>query len=501
MAQWSLCPTTATFAKMISGFTGLQNQAFESEADSMRILLVVASYGSQNDFYLERVLAEYRSMPHQVNIVVLSNIRKNLGAGIEVRVGLPTSNPFSLPFGHKQIFAERLNDYDLFIYSEDDMLIKAENIAAFLEQSAVLPVNQVPGFLRIERGPDGTIKYCDIHAGFYWDPRSVRSIGGHTFAYFSNEHAACFILTRQQLKNAIDSGGFLVKPHEGKYEMRESAATDPYVQCGLRKMICISHLDRSCVHHLPNKYFDRFGLVESDLRAQVDALLRIERNGSSYAPLIQMEGRLKGSRYLKDHYEPARTEILPLVPENARSVLSFGCGETEIALAQRGMRVLAVPVDPVVSAAAAGKGIELVIGDLDSVVDQLKGQTVDCLLFINVLHLVKDPIRLISAFRQFLKEDGVAIALVPQISGIQFFWGWLRKKEGRKSYREAGVNITSPRLVRRWLKSAGLIPGSPSHIHQTGQRMLGVPRPSFISRIVAKEFIIRAMKKAGSHPG
>jgi hypothetical protein len=43
----------------------------------------------QNDAYLERVLAEYRSMPYMVDIVVLSNIHKELGSDIEVKEGLP----------------------------------------------------------------------------------------------------------------------------------------------------------------------------------------------------------------------------------------------------------------------------------------------------------------------------------------------------------------------------------------------------------------------------
>lgn len=66
----------------------------------MKILVAIASYGQKNDAYLSRVLSEYRSMPYQADIVMLSNISRDLGRGVEVITGLPDSNPSSLPSGH-----------------------------------------------------------------------------------------------------------------------------------------------------------------------------------------------------------------------------------------------------------------------------------------------------------------------------------------------------------------------------------------------------------------
>ena len=114
----------------------------------MKILVVIASYGLKNQAYLRRLIDEYTSMSYGIDIVILSNIPKELGSDIEVRVGLPAKNPWSLPFGHKKLFAERIDEYDLFIYSEDDTLIKQENIDAFLKVTKVLPENEIAGFLR-----------------------------------------------------------------------------------------------------------------------------------------------------------------------------------------------------------------------------------------------------------------------------------------------------------------------------------------------------------------
>src|SRR3974390_355615 len=79
----------------------------------VRVLVAVASYGTGNDRYLSRLIKEYRSMSFAVDLVILSNIQKHLSPEIPVLVGLPNRNPWSLPFAHKKLFAERLEKYDL----------------------------------------------------------------------------------------------------------------------------------------------------------------------------------------------------------------------------------------------------------------------------------------------------------------------------------------------------------------------------------------------------
>jgi hypothetical protein len=70
----------------------------------MKLLVAIASYGTSNDRYLKRLVEEYRSMSYGVDIVVLSNVAKPV-EGAEVRVGMPTKDPWSLPFAHKQVLA------------------------------------------------------------------------------------------------------------------------------------------------------------------------------------------------------------------------------------------------------------------------------------------------------------------------------------------------------------------------------------------------------------
>jgi 2-polyprenyl-3-methyl-5-hydroxy-6-metoxy-1,4-benzoquinol methylase len=441
--------------------------------EQMKILVVLASYGHANDRYLARVLEEYRSMRHKIDVVVVSNGPKDLPgvdlsgldlSGIEVVIGLPSKNPYSLPFAHKKVMAERADRYDLFIYSEDDILITERNIAAFLDATKVLRTDEIAGFVHAEADTDGNLYFDPPHASFHWQPDSVTKRGDYTFAYYTNEHAASFLLTQQQLKQAIASGGFLVEPHEGRFELRETAATDPYTQCGLRKLIGISHLEQFTVRHLPaNKLSIRPYRAQAEFERQIDVLLSPGRSDQSPELLFEPETKVFHRKWSKDYYEPANLGVLSRIPQHAKTVLSIGCGwgATEAALVERGMRVVGVPMDPVIAACAETKGVEMVYGDFAAASTKLQEQDeqFDCLLLLNVLHLVSDPVSVLSSFSRLLAPGGTIAITVPNFAQITTVW---RRLRGWKpyaqlgDYRATGIHVTTPRVVRYWLRRSGL---------------------------------------------
>ena len=422
----------------------------------LKILVAIASYGTGNDGYLSRLLDEYRKMPYDVHIVVLSNVPKNLSPEIEVRVGLPAKNPRSLPFGHKSILAERLEQYDLFIYSEDDTLITEQNIEAFLKVTALLPENEVAGFIRSETDATGKLYISTAHGHFHWLQNSVRSIGDCTFAKFTNQHSGCFVLTRDQLRRVIASGGFLVEPHEGRYQLLETAATDPYTQCGMEKVICISEIEDFIVPHLPNKYAGTLGVDKQIFQKLVDAMLKAESNRSGSRDLLDTETKLSYAMWSKDYYEPCQSEALMLIPDNCRTVLSIGCGwgETENALAAKGLEVTVIPLDWIIASCIDNEKIRIVHGDLASAREQLMHEQFDCILFSNILHLMTDPAAILCQFVSLLSKSGILIVAVPNFAKLTTFWNRLLR---RRPYCElgsqnTGVHLTSYQTVRRWLK-------------------------------------------------
>jgi SAM-dependent methyltransferase len=466
-----------------------------------RVLAAVASYGTRNDRYLARLVEEYRSMSFDVDIVVLSDAFKEVAPGVEVFVvDLRGKNPWSLPFLHKEIFADRLNDYDLFIYSEDDTLVTERNLRAFLEVSTVLSENEVPGFLRFEQGPDGSRNFPEVHGHFHWDPQSVRRRGEYVLAFFTNEHAACYVLTRRQLRRAIDSGGFLVGPHEGKYDLLCTAATDPYTQCGFQKLICISHIDDFMIHHLPNKYVgSEFGVHAPELFRQLEALWRVGPNGHQPTSPFQTETKLWAASYSKGYYEPARAEVLSAIPNSTRSVLSIGCGwgAMEATLTAKGLRVVAIPLDPVIASSLEAKGVEMVYGDLRTAREKLTGEQFDCLLLSNVLHLVPGPVDVLASFGTLLSERGIALLLVPNILRLSTRWGRIRGDERFRdfgSYEKTGVHLTSHKIVRRWFRDAGMRPESIIDLLSPRARRFGRLTLGLMNCLLSSEFIVVARK-------
>jgi len=428
----------------------------------MKVLVVIANYGTSNDIYLQRLLEEYRKMPYGVDVVVLSNVSKTLGPDVEVVLTPPPKNPHAFPFAHKKILAERMPKYDLFIYSEDDTLITQSNIQAFLRATEVLPADEIAGFLNTEMDAQGNLYFCNVNFCYHWDPGSVKTRGEYTFAYFTNEHSAAYLLTRTQLGRAIESGGFLVEPHEGRYDGECAASTDPYTQCGFKKMVCLSPLDDFLVRHLPgNKFASRPYAARAEFQKQTDALLEIRTHGRPQTLLFDPETKILHAKWSKDYYEPVRPEILSLIPREARSILSIGCGwgAMEGHLVRKGLRVVGVPMDSVIAACAGAKGVEIVYGDFKTARQKLANERFDCILLSNVLHLVRDPAAVLSAFVELLSAQGVVIASTPNLGRIRIGLGRLRGKPQYRelgSYEKTGLNLTSAHVVRKWFKHCRL---------------------------------------------
>jgi 2-polyprenyl-3-methyl-5-hydroxy-6-metoxy-1,4-benzoquinol methylase len=427
---------------------------------SISILVALASYGTSNDRYLERLIQEYRSMPFDIDIVVLSNIDKS-APDVECRVGFPNKNPWSLPFAHKPVFAERADKYDLFIYSEDDILIAERNIRAFLDVTAALQPDEIAGFLRFEQGANGEKSYPDIHENFHWDSTSVRVRSPYTLAHFTNEHAACYVLTQSQLKMAIQSGGFLVDPHEELYDLLCTAATDPYTQCGFKKLVPVSHIDDFTVHHASNKYVGRVGITKAELVEQIDALIRIAERMTTPRPLFNTETKLPRGHYSKDYYEPISEDVMSAIPRTARNVLSIGCasGATETKLIERGLRVVALPLDPVVSGGAATRGVEMIHGSINEIATLTRGEKFDCVLCLNVLHLAHDPERVLSKLMDCLCDNSTLIVQSPNMLSLRTIRQILQDMsvlQLRKGYSATGVHLSTARRVRRWCTKSGM---------------------------------------------
>jgi 2-polyprenyl-3-methyl-5-hydroxy-6-metoxy-1,4-benzoquinol methylase len=427
----------------------------------LRILVAIASHGEKNLGFLKKIISTYQAFNAEVSVVVLSNIPKELGTGVKVVVGLPAKNPWTLPFAHKRVFAESVEDHDLFVFTEDDIGVTEGNIRAFLRVTPQLAEDEIAGYLRYEVDLSGKWSLPEVHGASHWRPETVKRRGDHTVAEFTNEHAGFYILTQAQLRRAIASGGFLNAPYEGEYGLPETAATDPYTRCGFRKVICISALGDFLIHHMPNRYVGKLGVPLETFQEQIRTLVSIENGTHPATTLCEAESRFLHRRWSKELYEKPDDEVLNGSPVRGKSILSVGCGwgATEAGLAERGAAVTALPLDSVLGAGLGRPGVEVVYGTLAECLDKLEGRKFDYVLMKDLLHLLPDPQPVLARCSRLLEAGGFFVLSGPNFSRIKVSIKRVLRAGhyGKLSrFAESGINVCGPRSVAKWLESAGL---------------------------------------------
>jgi 2-polyprenyl-3-methyl-5-hydroxy-6-metoxy-1,4-benzoquinol methylase len=425
-----------------------------------RLLVAIASFGERNLSFLNRVIRRYRSMNLDVEVVVVSEARKKLDAGVKVVVGLPSKNPWSLPFAHKKVFTENVERFDLFAYSEDDIEVTEKNLEAFLRVTPVLEKDEIVGFLRYEVGESGTIYLPDCHGYYHWKVDTVKRRGPYKVAEFSNEHAAFYLLTQAQLKHAIASGGFVRAPYQDRYDMACTAATDPYTSCGFRKVVCITPLEDFLIHHMSNRYAGKVGVSLPAFKEQVQALERICDNAHPVSTLCEVESKVPHGEWSKSYYEEPSSEVLRLIASDTRTILSIGCGwgATEAELKHRGASVTALPLDSVIGASAARLGLEVIYGSMTECFNRLGARKFDCVLLTDLVHLQRDPKRLLKHLSAFVRGGGTLVIGGPNFHSASIFLKRALRKGnyGRlQDFSASGISMSGPRELTSQIRKAG----------------------------------------------
>jgi 2-polyprenyl-3-methyl-5-hydroxy-6-metoxy-1,4-benzoquinol methylase len=470
------------------------------DSTKLRVLVAIASYGVGHLELLKKIILQYQAMAMKVDVVVLSEAPKDLGANVEVVVGLPAKNPYSLPFAHKAVFAERVDRYDLFVYSEDDNGVNEGNIRAFLEATAQLEPDEIAGFLRYEIYPSGERFMDEVFEHYHWKPGSVARRGPYTIAEFTNEHAGFFILTQSQLKRAIASGGFLRAPYEGVYDLRETAATDPYTCCGFRKVICISRLEDFLIHHADNRYVGWHCMSLAGFKEQIQTLMNIRDGTHPASTLFDIEPKSWHSLWQKGYYEKPSDELLNLVPHQAGRVLSVGCGwgATEVELKQRGAEITAFPLDSVIGSAAAAKGVGVVYGTWEELSTSMNGRKFDCVLATNLTHLQPDPGAFLTRCARFVDQGGVLILSGPNFQRVPLLLRRLSGRDGFDSLRSfdlSGINVCGPGSLAAAIEKEGLQITDLAWLEHGLNRGFLRGKTFPLGRLTARNWVLRARRQ------
>lgn len=244
---------------------------------TLKILAVLVNYGDEQINYLEQVVNELKQFKkYTINVVVNSNISLKI-SGIDQLNLFELEDYQLLPLTCRKVIWDNRNEYDIFIYGENDHLFLEKHIDNHISYSKILPENKIAGLIQYEENKEGKY-YPGYHLDFDWDYKSVVEYDNKLFAHFSNVHQATFILTQNQLlrigkkidfKKLVDENTLLKKilrkvrkkiglkvERMDKYSVKCKVNTDIYEFAGMKKLICISEFEDNLIHHLPNIYID-----------------------------------------------------------------------------------------------------------------------------------------------------------------------------------------------------------------------------------------------------
>lgn len=229
------------------------------------ILVVIVNYGEEQLKYLQQVIDEFRTFKnYNVSIVIHSNITLPTITKIDAGNVLKLDDYQLLPMTCRQMINQEADNFDYFIYTENDHLWKEKHVERYEEYLNILPEDRIAGLIQYEENETGKY-YPAYHAHYDWDYNSVEEFGGKKFAHFTNVHQASFILSKKQLakiKETKDFNQFFSNDH---YSVKCKTNTDIYQYCGMKKVICISDFNDNLIHHLPNVYIDGAdGYVNAD---------------------------------------------------------------------------------------------------------------------------------------------------------------------------------------------------------------------------------------------
>ena len=104
----------------------------------MNILAVLVNYGEEQLNYLQQVVTELKSFQkYNVTVIVNSNIPLNQINGIDNLNVIKLNDYQLLPLTCRKVIWEHRNNFDIFMFGENDHLFKEHHVDKYLEYNKI----------------------------------------------------------------------------------------------------------------------------------------------------------------------------------------------------------------------------------------------------------------------------------------------------------------------------------------------------------------------------
>lgn len=219
---------------------------------------MIPSYGTNNSAYLNQVMEEFSTVTnHDIHFIIYTTEQLSFKNANVTLKQYPYTVGKALTHKYRNDLLSMIDDYDVFIYLEDDMLVTKENLETFLLENSKLPDNYVVGFLRYEI-KNGTrfLNELSKNQGAHSTIPHLMFINKRKYFQISNVHQGSFALEKRNLKRMITNGSYNVPMGT----TLEDAASNfyygvwPGTPNGLIKVYPADSIDKLLIYHLSEKH-------------------------------------------------------------------------------------------------------------------------------------------------------------------------------------------------------------------------------------------------------
>lgn len=220
------------------------------------LICISHHYSEDRIMYLKRLISSFIGT-YLINfdIIIDTNINKLLGfeklSNVKVISHENLDHSFYLTWQHRAHFKKNIDNYENFMYLEDDMYLPFQNYQNYLTSFKVLWPKFVPSFVRIEefQGKEfitDCIKTQELN---------VFNINGKQFTTLSNPYHAFWIMPANELRETMIDTFVRVD------QSREHAASYPMWELFKKPLVELEHVNgkfeisKKCYsYHLANNY-------------------------------------------------------------------------------------------------------------------------------------------------------------------------------------------------------------------------------------------------------
>jgi 2-polyprenyl-3-methyl-5-hydroxy-6-metoxy-1,4-benzoquinol methylase len=141
------------------------------------------------------------------------------------------------------------------------------------------------------------------------------------------------------------------------------------------------------------------------------------------------------------YFSCPRSELIPLVPSNAKRILEIGCAEGGFARALRLARptsqleIVGVELCETAAIEAATVLDRVIVGNVERM-DLPYQDYFDCVMFADVLEHLVDPWRMLRRAKSLLRRGGVIVASIPNVQHLRVLLNLIL---GRWEYEQYGI--------------------------------------------------------------